>query len=194
MYKPIPRDFFKRHTVSVAKDLLGHFLVRKLGENYLVGKIVEVEAYRGEDDPGSHAYRGVTPRTKIMFGEPGHAYVYLIYGMYYCLNVTTEPEGKAGAVLFRAVEPIEGIEIMKRNRSVNDLRKLTNGPARLTIAMQIDRSLNGIDMTKIGPLFIAENPEKGDFEIVETTRIGIKVGLEKPWRFYIKSNPFVSKK
>ncbi|MGQ4832510.1 MAG: DNA-3-methyladenine glycosylase [Candidatus Asgardarchaeia archaeon] len=194
MYKPIPRQFYNRHTVEVAKDLLGHFLVRKLGDKYLVGKIVEVEAYRGEDDPGSHAYRGITPRTKIMFGEPGHAYVYLIYGMYYCLNVTTEPEGQAGAVLFRAIEPIKGIEIMKANRKVNDIRKLTSGPARLTLALRIDKSLNGIDMTKDGPLFIAENPNKENFEIVETTRIGIKVGLDKLWRFYIKGNLFVSKK
>lgn len=193
MLKPIKREFYNRHTVSVAKELLGHFLVRKIGNDLIVGKIVEVEAYRGEDDPGSHAYRGVTPRTKIMFGEPGHAYVYLIYGIYYCLNVTTEPEGQAGAVLIRAVEPIRGIEIIKKNRKVNNLKNLTNGPARVTMGFNIDKRFNGIDMTKYGPLFIAENQRKGDFEIAERPRIGIKVGLDKLWRFYIKGNPFVSK-
>jgi len=193
--KPLKREFFERNTVEVARDLLGHFLVRKIDENtILVGKIVETEAYCGKNDPASHASRGVTPRTKIMFGKPGIAYIYFIYGMYYCLNVVTEPEGTAGAVLFRAIEPIKGIEYMMKLRNAKRIKDLTNGPSKLTLALDITKDLNGTDMTVIGPLYLAENKNKGNFEIVATKRIGIKVGLDKDWRFYIKGNPFVSKK
>lgn len=192
---PLSRSFYERDVVSVAKDILGHFLVRKIDSSTIVvGKIVEVEAYNGKDDPASHAYKGVTPKNKIIFGKPGIAYVYMIYGMYYCLNVITEPEGIPGSVFFRAVEPLQGIKYMMQRRKTDNLLKLTNGPGKLTIAFNITEKLNGTDMTKSGPLFIAKNKDKNFFEIISTPRIGIRVGLEYNWRFYIRDNAFVSKK
>ena len=195
-YKPIPREFYERHVVDVSRDLLGKLLVRIYNDNeVLVGKIVESEAYRGQDDPASHAYRGKTPRNAIMFGKPGVAYIYLIYGMYHCLNVIAEPEGNAAGVLIRAVEPIEGIKTMKKLRgNVKKIKDLTNGPGKLAQAFAIDKSFNGLDLTQKNKLFIAYPTQEENFEIVEAKRIGIKVGLDKLWRFYIKDNPFVSKK
>jgi len=189
----LKRSFYARNSVKVAKNLLGKILVRELPEGRLSGKIVEVEAYGGSDDPASHAYRGKTSRNEVMFGKPGLAYIYFTYGMHYCLNVKTEREGIPGAVLIRALEPLEGIEIMKRNRSIEKLSELTNGPAKLTKAMKITKELNGWDLTKGKKLFICKPKVKEKFEIATTYRIGIKVGTEKPWRFYIKRNPFVSR-
>ena len=190
--KPLSRKFYERDTKEVAKDLLGKVLVHRTPKGVLKGKIVEVEAYYGENDPGSHAYKGKTPRNEIMYGLPGFAYVYFCYGNHWLLNVVTEKGGKAGAVLFRALEPLEGIEIMKENRKSKEIQNLTNGPGKLTQALEINKKHNGLDLTKSN-LFITRG-KKENFEIVTTTRIGIKRGKELPLRFYIKGNKFVSVK
>ena len=190
--KPLSRKFYERDTKEVAKDLLGKVLVHRTPKGVLKGKIVEVEAYYGENDPGSHAYKGKTPRNEIMYGLPGFAYVYFCYGNHWLLNVVTEKRGKAGAVLFRALEPLEGTEIMKENRKSKEIQNLTNGPGKLTQAFGINKKHNGLDLTKSN-LFITRG-KKENFEIVTTTRIGIKRGKELPLRFYIKGNKFVSVK
>mgnify|MGYP000058806407 FL=1 len=191
--KVILRRFYERDVVDVARDLLGKLLVREVEGKRLVGRIVEVEAYRGRDDPASHAYRGRTKRNEVMFGKPGLAYIYLAYGVNWCLNITSEPEGEPAAVLIRAVEPLEGIEEMMANRQVSNLKNLTNGPGKLTKAFKIDGSLNGWDVTKGEILYIVYPDEEEEFEIGVSARIGIKFGLDKPWRFFIKNNPFVSR-
>jgi len=192
--KPLPRRFYKRETLTVAEELLGKQLVRYTNNTRLVGKIVEVEAYRGGDDPGSHAYRGMTPRNRLMFGKGGFAYVYFTYGMHYCFNVVTERENVPGAVLVRALEPLSGIETMRKNRGNKNVLNLTSGPAKLTEAMSITKKQNGLDLTGSKELFICEPEVKENFEVVSTKRIGIKVGVDKPWRFYIKNDSFVSRK
>jgi DNA-3-methyladenine glycosylase len=186
------KAFYERGTITVAKELLGKFVVRVVGRNRLVGRIVEVEAYRGFDDPASHAFRGITPRTAPMFGEPGHAYVYFTYGNHYCFNVTTERMGVAGAVLIRALEPVEGLKAMKRFRPHVSTLDITNGPGKLTKALCIDKTLNKIDLTKCGPLFLTGNNSKR-VEIACSVRIGITVGTDRLWRFYISGNPYVSR-
>lgn len=190
--RALPGEFYSRFTPAVAKDLLNRNLVRRLGGLCLEGKIVEVEAYRGSDDPASHAYRGRTSRNSVMFGKPGVAYVYFTYGMHYCLNVVTEKEGVPGAVLIRALEPLRGIEAMKKRRRTSELGTLANGPARLTQAMAITRRLNGIDMTVPGELFVSAASPNPRPRIVASTRIGIRLGREKPWRFYTEGNAYVS--
>ena len=181
------RGFYSRKTDVVAKDLLGCILVHNLNGRRLSGRIVETEAYFGKNDPGSHASRGMTPRNKIMFGKPGFSYVYFVYGNHHCLNFTTEPEGTAGAVLIRALEPIDGIDEMKRRRGKEN--NLTNGPGKLTQALGITKEHNGMDLTG-KDLYVI----KGDLpkEIVTTTRIGLSSGKELPLRFYIRGNKFVS--
>ena len=192
--KPLPRRFYIRETLTVAEELLGKKLVRHTDNTRLVGKIVEVEAYRGSDDPGSHAYRGMTPRNRLMFGKGGFAYVYFTYGMHYCFNVVTARQNAPGAVLIRALEPLNGIETMRKNRGNKNLLNLTNGPAKLTEAMNITKKQNGLDLTRSKELFICEPEVKENFEFVSTKRIGIKVGVDKPWRFYVKDNKFVSRR
>ena len=155
------------------------------------GMIVETEAYRGDSDPASHAYRGMTKRNRVMFGPPGHAYVYFTMGAHFCLNVTTEAEGKAGAVLVRAVQPDHGIAAMKRNRGVDELRRLSSGPGNLTSALGIDGTLNGEDMTRSRRLFIERGP--GLVDVGVSSRVGVSAGKSYKWRFYGKGNPFVSK-
>jgi len=191
-FRALPREFYARVTPVVARDLLGRNLVRRLGGFRLEGKIVEAEAYRGSDDPASHAYRGKTSRNQVMFGKPGVAYVYFTYGMHHCLNVVTEEEGVPGAVLIRALEPLNGIEEMKKRRRTSDLRALTNGPARLTQAMGITRSLNGTDMTVSGELFVSAAPPNPIPRTVCSRRIGVRLGREKPWRYHVQGNPYVS--
>jgi len=190
---PLARAFYERDTVRVARELLGTILVRTNGHTVLRGVIVETEAYRGEGDPASHAYRGPTKRNAVMFGPAGHAYVYFTYGMHYCLNVTTEPTGNPGAVLIRAAQPTSAIEQMKKRRRTDQLRDLANGPAKLTQAFAVSRSLNGHDLTLGKKLFIVKGDGVEPLDIASTSRIGIRVGLEKPWRFFIRENPFVSK-
>ena len=155
-----------------------------------MGRVVEVEAYRGPKDPASHAYHR-TPRSQIMWGPPGTAYVYFTYGNHYCINVVTEPQGTAGAVLLRAVEPLEGIGLMRRRRGTGDDRLLTSGPGRLTQAMGIGRSHNGADLTR-PPLFLARGPAPRP-PIASSPRIGIRAAADRSWRFYIPANPYVSR-
>lgn len=182
--KKLPRSFYDRDTIVVAKELLGKYLVHKQGDITRIGKIVEVEAYLGAHDLAAHSARGKTERTKVMFGPPGHAYVYLIYGMYYCMNVVTEKEGHASAVLLRALEPIKGIETR------------TQGPGLLCNALHINKRFHGHDLLS-DDFFIAEPTETAKHAIVKRPRIG--VDYAKHWakrllRFYIKGNPYVSKR
>jgi len=188
----LSKEFYARETVTVANDMLGKLLVRVRRKARLVGRIVEVEAYRGSDDPASHAFRGRTPRNLPMFGEPGHAYIYFTYGNHYCLNVSTHVSGMPGAVLIRAVEPVEGVSIMKKLRPNVPALALTNGPGKLTKALGIDKSLNEVDMTRLGPLFIADSGI-GKFRIARSARIGVSVGRGHLWRFYISGNKYVSR-
>jgi DNA-3-methyladenine glycosylase len=191
MKKRLDRKFYNRSTLKVAKELLGKYLVIEKDGNYVSGKIVETEAYIGPDDPASHAYRGLTPRNKVMFGDPGYAYVYLTYGMHHCLNFVTERKGFPAAVLIRALEPTDGIEILRKRRKAKDLINLTNGPAKLCQALGIDRTLNGVDLCS--DIIYVEDRGNTLTKIASTSRIGIKEGKDKKWRFYIKNNEFVSK-
>lgn len=193
---PLPRSFYLRPTLQVAKSLLGKYIVRKLGGKYLIGKIVEVEAYVGANDPASHAYIGMTERNKVMFGEGGRAYVYFTYGMHYCFNVVTERAGYPAAVLIRAVEPIEGMEEMRTNRGFTaderDEGTLTNGPARLCEALGIRREMNGENLTG-DVLFLTRGENIPRSKIGSSRRIGIRNGTEKQWRFYVRGNRFLSR-
>lgn len=186
-------DFFDHSTIQVAKNFLGTFLVHDSPQGKTMGRIVETEAYLS-DDAACHASRGETKRNKVMFGPPGHAYIYFIYGMYYCLNVVTADKGIGEAVLIRAIEPVEGIELMKKRRpKVSSLHQLCNGPAKLVLAMGIPYSLNGVSFSK-GPLKILLGDQLLKNQIVTTTRIGISQAAHLPLRFYIKDNSFISKR
>ncbi len=180
---PLPRAFFARPTVQVALDLLGAYLVHDGPAGRQVGRIVETEAYVGPDDRASHASRGRTRRTAIMFGPPGYAYVYLVYGMYWCLNVVTEHDEFPAAVLVRALEPIEGVAAS------------ANGPGRLCRALGINRRHNGLDLTQ-GALYLAARPGPVG-PVVAAPRIGVAyagVWAHKPWRFYVRDSPSVSRR
>jgi DNA-3-methyladenine glycosylase len=185
------RSFFERYTPLVARQLLGSRLVRVDQGRRMSGTIVETEAYRGSRDPASHAYRGRTRRNEVMYGPAGHAYVYFTMGAHFCLNITTEEEGKAGAILVRAIQPSEGIERMKRNRGVEDVFRLASGPGNLTRALKIDRNLNGEDVITSKRLFIEPGERIGKFGV--SSRVGIRVGTSFKWRFYAQGNPFVSR-
>jgi DNA-3-methyladenine glycosylase len=185
----LPRAFYNRPTVEVARDLLGKILEH--GET--AGKIVETEAYLGGDDLAAHSARGITNRTRVIFGPPGHAYVYFIYGMYECLNLICEPEGKPGCVLIRALEPVEGIEIMRQRRpTARSIHDLASGPAKLTLAMGITRRQNGTDVTR-GSLVVRRPRREPPIEIETTRRIGINQSADLPLRYVIRGNPFVSR-
>ncbi|MBD3168735.1 MAG: DNA-3-methyladenine glycosylase [candidate division Zixibacteria bacterium] len=188
----LPESFYNRDTVNVARELIGKVLIRKIGGQVLSGRIVETEAYIAEHDPACHAYSGKTKRNEVMFGPPGFAYVYFTYGMHYCLNFVTEPDGVAAAVLIRALEPLEGIEIMKSNRNQEDIKNLCSGPAKLTQAMEIDRSINGIKLN--GSDIVVRESSFNDFQVGISTRIGINKGVEFPYRFYQKKSPFLSRR
>jgi DNA-3-methyladenine glycosylase len=183
----LPRGFYNRPAVEVARDLLGKALVH----GPVAGLIVETEAYPGGDDLASHSAAGITDRTRVIFGPPGHAYVYLSYGMHECLNFVTDREGVAGCVLIRALEPLRGIEIMRsrRPRARND-RDLANGPGKLTQALAITREHYGADLTK-GPLLV-ESHASGRFDIATSKRIGISKCADSPLRFTISGNSFLS--
>jgi DNA-3-methyladenine glycosylase len=172
---------------------LGKILVHGAGRAKTSARIVETEAYLGTGDAAAHSARGPTPRTKVIFGPPGHAYVYLIYGMYECLNMVAEAEGAAGCVLIRALEPLEGIEHMRRRRpAARGVEDLANGPGKLTLAMAITRRHNGADLTR-GPLTV-HAPTMGEaLEIGVSRRIGITQSPELPLRFFIAGNRFVSR-
>ena len=196
--RPLGRDFFSRGARRVARELLGKVLVRPTKAGKLTARIVEVEAYLGVEDPAAHAAAGRTLRNSVLFGPPGYAYVYFIYGNHYCLNVSCEPEGKAGGVLFRALEPLTGIEEMARARHVEvssprDLRKLTSGPGRLCEAFGITRARdNGCDLTSAASgLWIGDDGYRGG-RIATTPRIGITKAADMPLRYLIAENRFVS--
>jgi len=195
------RDFYERDTLTVAKELLGKYLAHNSTEGTTIGKIVETEAYIGPSDPGSHAYKGLrSKRTEVQFGPGGYAYIYQIYGNYFCFNVVTQRRGMPEVVLLRAVEPIAGLDLMAKRRgfiemTMKKIINLTNGPAKLCIAMGIDKSLYGVDLCGEKLVIASPNP-KTDFEIVSTPRINIDYADEAkdyPWRFVIKNNKFVSK-
>ena len=181
----LPREFYSKNTVTVAKELLGKKIVRKIGKYEMVGIISETEAYRHKDDPASHAYGRITQRNKVMFGDVGISYVYFTYGMHYCFNIVARhPKTKAGAVLIRAIQPEKGIEVMQKNRKMTDLRNITNGPAKLAQALKITKKEYGADLTKKSELFITEGIKPG--KITASSRIGIKSGTKKLWNFKIK--------
>lgn len=182
--KKLPREFYDRDTVTVARELLGKLLVHRVGDVDLIGRIVEVEAYVGSHDRASHSSKGLTPRTQTMFGPPGHAYVYLIYGVHHCLNVVTERAGNGAAVLLRAIEPVQNI------------RDRTSGPGLLTRALQIDKRFNGHDLLS-QDLFIAEVAAAPPIQIVAGPRIGVAYAgdwAKRHLRFYLKGNQFVSRR
>jgi DNA-3-methyladenine glycosylase len=181
----LPREFYLENTVSVAKNLLGKKIVRKIGRVEMIGIITETEAYRHKGDPASHAFRKITERNKIMFGEVGMAYVYFTYGMHYCFNVVARhPKVKAGAVLIRAIEPEKGIKSMQKNRKIENLKNLTNGPAKLCQALEITKNHYGVDLTTDLKLFIIDGDRPKN--IVSSSRIGIKEATDKLWNFKIK--------
>jgi DNA-3-methyladenine glycosylase len=186
------RSFYSRYTLDVSRELLGCVLVRRIGKSVLTGRIVEVEAYRGRDDPASHSYRGATKRNSVMFGEPGHVYMFFSYGNHWCLNFTAEKQGEPGGVLIRALEPIEGVKKMMRNRGVSDLQRLANGPGKLTQALAIDGGFNGEDLVTSKRLYVKDKEEA--VPVKASPRIGISKAKELPWRFFVDGNPFVSKR
>jgi DNA-3-methyladenine glycosylase len=188
----LPRSFFARPSPEVGPDLLGRILVRKVGDGRLLtARIVEAEAYQ-EDDPASHSFRGRTNRTEVMFGPPGHAYVYFTYGMHHCMNVVTGSTGEGSAVLLRAAEPLEGLEEMARRRGTNDPRALCSGPGRLCQALGIDRAENGLDLVRGRLLWLLEGAPVAPSTISVGPRVGITSGTERPWRFSVQGDRFVS--
>lgn len=191
----LSRGFYQQATLEVARRLLGKYLVRAHADGTTTGKIVETEAYIGTDDKACHASKGRTPRTEIMFGPAGHAYVYLIYGFHYLLNFVTEDVGVPAVVLIRAVEPQDGLELMQERRGVKETRNLCSGPGKLCQAFAIDRAHNGSDICG-GELYVEDRGERVK-NIVTTLRIGIDYAGEwkhKPWRFIVSDNEFVSKR
>ncbi len=185
----IPREFYARATVEVARDLLGKVLVH----GRTAGRIVETEAYLGLEDLAAHASKGLTARTRVLFGPPGHAYVYFIYGKHECLNIVAEPDGVPGCVLIRALEPLAGIGAMQRRRpAARSIEDLASGPGKLTAALAITREHYGADVTR-GPLTIRSLLKRERFEILSTPRIGITHCAEWPLRFVIAGSRFASR-
>ena len=185
----LDRDFYARPAVEVARDCLGKILIH----GKTAGRIVETEAYLGVEDRAAHAWRGMTDRTRVIFGPPGHAYVYFIYGMYECLNFVAEPEGQAGCVLIRALEPMVGIAAMRRRRpAAKRLEDLTSGPGKLTLALGITRKQNGADLTK-SALQVRGLRDEPAIEVAVTPRVGITHCADWPLRFIIAGNRFVSR-
>lgn len=188
-----PRDFYARPTVEVARDLLGKIIVHRVDGEELAGRIVEVEAYLGRDDPAAHFFGGMTPRTRVIFGPPGYAYVYFVYGMYHCLNFVTEPDGVAGAVLVRALEPVAGVAAMRllRPKARRDT-DLASGPGKLAQAMGVTLDQYGADVTE-GALTVREPVSSDPFKIGVSPRIGIKKAVDLPLRFFVEGNAHVSR-
>lgn len=193
---PLPRTFFDRPVLEVAPDLLGRVLVRSTADGPIALRLTEVEAYDGQNDPGSHAYRGRTARTEVMFGPPGHVYVYFTYGMWHCMNLVCGPEGRAAAVLLRAGEIIEGAEPARARRlSARNDKELAKGPARLATALGVDRTLNGTDACAAGdtPLRILTGTATPSDRLRNGPRTGVSgEGAHHLWRFWIADDPTVS--
>ncbi len=190
--RPLARRFYARPPDAVARALLGRLIVRDTPRGRLVGRIVEVEAYGGARDPASHGFGGETARNRTMFGPPGHAYVYLSYGVHHCLNVVTGRAGRSSAVLIRSLEPIAGLEVMARRRGLTAPDRLTRGPGCVAQALGLTRAHDGIDLTR-GPLWLADLPPRRDGRrIVRTPRIGITRAANRRWRFFLAGHPCVS--
>lgn len=194
----LDKNFFQKNTKQLAKELLGTFLVHKTPEGTTVGKIVETEAYLFKNDPACHAARGKTKRNAPMFESAGIIYVYFIYGVHYCFNIVSGKEDQGEAVLIRALEPVQGIELMQKRRGPNiEQKDLCNGPAKLVEAMAINKTHNQSSLLN-GPIAVYDKNSfstgKSKINIVRTTRIGINLGAELPLRFYIKDSEFISKK
>jgi len=195
----LPRSFYEPTARLVAPRLLGHFLVRNTSQGSGGGAIVETEAYLA-DDPASHGYAGQTERNRSMYGSPGRAYVYFIYGIHFCVNAVCRPSGCAEAILIRAIEVTWGEAWMRQNRPVKDPRQLTSGPAKLCAALDIDRKLDGADLCNVhSPLFIASNPDRETFlaqrgPLITSARVGISRAAHRPLRFYLQASWWVSGK
>jgi DNA-3-methyladenine glycosylase len=189
--RSLPRSELPIDTISLARDLIGTVLVRALPEGVASGRIVETEAYVVGDAAG-HAYRGMTQRNRSLFLERGHAYVYLAYGSSYMLNVSSEMPGIGAGVLIRALEPLEGIPIMRLNRGIERVRDLARGPGRLAAALRIDRGLDGIDLCRKGPLWLGRDDDCETGDIGQSVRIGISRDADRVLRFYRRGSPFVS--
>jgi DNA-3-methyladenine glycosylase len=198
-FSPLLRSIYAPTADVVARNLLGHLLIRNTADGPCGGAIVETEAYV-VGDAAAHSFRGETPRNRVMFGPPGHSYVYFIYGNHWCFNVVCRPRGIGEAVLIRAVEPMFGLEQMRQRRPVKTDRQLTSGPGKLCAAMDIDRSLDGVDLCDANsPLFIAKNPKLSTFRkergpIINGTRIGIVKAASLLLRYYLDGSHFVSRR
>lgn len=196
---PLPREFYLPSAKVVAPRLLGHYLLRRTPHGLAGGPIVETEAYI-KNDPACHGYIGPTNRNRALFGHPGHAYVYLIYGFYNCFNTVCCPEHHGEAVLIRAIEPAVDPDWMRANRPVEKITALTSGPGKLCVALDINRTLDRVDLCDANsPVFVAENPDLKTFRRrlaprITTTRIGINVAADWPLRYYLQGSHFVSKK
>ncbi|RLI42459.1 hypothetical protein DRO59_04080 [Candidatus Bathyarchaeota archaeon] len=190
--KVLPKDFYERDPALVAKELLGKILVRRLGSKVLSGKIVETEAYYGKNDPASRAYTGRKIFNELMFLDVGKAFIYMVHANW-LLNIVAHLKNDVGAVLIRAIEPLEGIEIMRKNRKVEEIRNLTSGPGKLTKALAITKEQNGIDVAEISSELTIAEGKMESFEIGTSHRIGVKNDLPQELRFFIKGNKFVSK-
>lgn len=190
MAEPLPRSFYDRPSIEVARDLLG----REIEHGAVAVRLTEVEAYAGPDDPASHAYRGITPRTAVMFGPPGHLYVYFTYGMHWCANVVCGPDGVASAVLLRAGEVVRGLDLARGRRpTARSDAELARGPARLTAALGIGRDHDGADLVRDGAVvhLLAGTPVTDD-EVSTGPRVGISRAVDVPWRWWVSGDPSVS--
>jgi DNA-3-methyladenine glycosylase len=194
MARILPRSFYDRETETVAREMLGTILECRTDDGFASGIIVETEAYVGEHDPACHAAAGRTRRTEPLYGAPGLSYVYFIYGVHWCFNAVTRAKGMPGAVLVRAVEPVQGIDLMRARRGarINDIN-LTNGPGKLCVALGIDGSMNALPLQR-GRLVIREGAPVVDDNVVTATRIGITKAADWPLRYYIKDNAYVSRR
>ncbi len=191
-FKVLQRRFYERDPAVVAKNLLGKIVLRKVDSEILSGKIVETEAYYGEEDPASRAYKGIKKFNALMYAEPGRTFIYMVHGNW-LLNIVAHLKGEVGAVLIRAIEPVQGVEVMFKNRRVERLRTLTNGPGKLTRALGITKELNGVDVTKEhGELTVIAGEEE-ELEMSHSHRIGVRTDLPHDLRFFVKGNKFVSK-
>lgn len=190
--EPLGRPFYGRDTALVAQELLGKTVVRKIRQEVLSGVIVETEAYYGDRDPASRAYRGRKNYNTPMFDEPGRLFIYMVHS-WWLLNVAAHEQGEVGAVLVRALEPVEGIPLMKENRGVSDLHNLTSGPGKLTRALGVTKELHGLDVTDVSTELIIVDRCYGEFSIDTSHRIGVKKDLPRELRFYIKGSRFVSR-
>lgn len=191
--KKLPREFYVRPTLTVAREALGKIFVRRIGKITLAGRIVEVEAYHQDGDAASHSSRGKTQRNEVMFRQGGFLYVYFTYGMHFCMNIATEEEGVGAAVLIRGIEPLTGWEVMRKNRGEHlALHNLTNGPAKCTQAFHIARPENGVDLCG-EKIFLLDAPIIAEKNVMRTERIGIRVSTDLKWRFFEKGNAWVSR-